>query len=191
MLSRGKVRRLNKARLPLFHGSRDVLQPPGGTTARPQRLAVQGGCDPSQRVAALTQVTDFREHALLALVWFDVLAVRAETESEPDIPDPLPLVRLCGRASRVRSPIASLSHWLTNTMATFEEAANAAADKRAFITTLSCYWQVNGVIQSSCRGFLMLKCLGLPEQIAVPWCQWRDFQLLLYNSTVIGTLASG
>jgi hypothetical protein len=40
-------------------------------------------------VAALAQVTDFREHALLARIWFDVLADRAETESEPDIPDTL------------------------------------------------------------------------------------------------------
>jgi len=41
-------------------------------------------------VAALAQVTDFSEHALLAGVGFDVLAVRAETESEPDIADLLP-----------------------------------------------------------------------------------------------------
>ena len=37
----------------------------------------------------LTQVTDFCEHSLLAGIWFDVLAVRAETEAEPDIADPL------------------------------------------------------------------------------------------------------
>jgi hypothetical protein len=36
-------------------------------------------------VAALAQVTDFREHALLTRIWF-----RAETESEPDIAHPLP-----------------------------------------------------------------------------------------------------
>jgi hypothetical protein len=50
-------------------------------------LAVQGGRDPSQRVAALTQVTDFREHTLLARIGLNVLAVRAGTESKPDIRD--------------------------------------------------------------------------------------------------------
>jgi hypothetical protein len=67
-----------------------VLQPPGGASARPQRFTIQCSRDPSQRVAALAQVTDFSEHALLARVGFDVLAVRAETVSEPDIPDALP-----------------------------------------------------------------------------------------------------
>jgi hypothetical protein len=46
------------------------------------RLAVQGSRDPSQRLAALAQVTDFREHTLLAGVWFDLLAVQVESESE-------------------------------------------------------------------------------------------------------------
>ena len=70
-----------------------MLQPPGRATARPQRLAVQGGCDPSHGVAVLAQVTNFGEHTLLAGVGFEVLPVRAETESEPDIPEALPLVR--------------------------------------------------------------------------------------------------
>jgi hypothetical protein len=56
-------------------------------------LAVQRRRNPSHRVAALAQVTDFGEHTLLSGVWFDVLPVRAETESEPDIPEALPLVR--------------------------------------------------------------------------------------------------
>jgi hypothetical protein len=67
-----------------------VLQSPSGTTARTQRLVVQGCRNPSQRVAAVAQVSDFREHTLLARVGLDVLAVRAETEAEPNIPDPLP-----------------------------------------------------------------------------------------------------
>ena len=46
--------------------------------------------DPTQRVAALAQVTDFREHTLLAGIGLDVLAVRAETEPEPDIANPFP-----------------------------------------------------------------------------------------------------
>ena len=62
------------------------------------RAPVEGCRDPSQRVAALAQMTDFCEHALLAGVGFDVLAVRAETESEPDIPTRSPLVRLCRSA---------------------------------------------------------------------------------------------
>jgi ADP-ribosylglycohydrolase len=37
----------------------------------------------------VAQVTDFGDHALLARVGLDVLAVRAETESEPDISDAL------------------------------------------------------------------------------------------------------
>ena len=76
-----------------FNDSRHVLQPPGRATSGPQRFAVQCCRDPSYRVAALAQVTDFGEHTLLSGVWFDVLPVRAETESEPDIPEALPLVR--------------------------------------------------------------------------------------------------
>jgi len=78
----------------LFDDSRHVLQPRGRATAGPERLPVESGRDSSQRVAALAQVTNFREHALLARVGLDVLAVRAETEPEPDIPDPLPTAAL-------------------------------------------------------------------------------------------------
>ena len=62
--------------------------------AEPQRVCgdwrFKAAAIPQQSVAVLAQVTDFREHALLAGIWFDVLAVRAEPESEPDIADPLP-----------------------------------------------------------------------------------------------------
>jgi hypothetical protein len=42
---------------------------------------------PRNVVPALAQMADFPEHTLLAGIGLDVLAVRAETESEPDIPD--------------------------------------------------------------------------------------------------------
>jgi hypothetical protein len=66
------------------------VPPPGRTAARPQRFPVQGGRDSPQRVAALAQITDFGEHGLLVRIGLDVLAVRAETEPEPDIANPLP-----------------------------------------------------------------------------------------------------
>jgi hypothetical protein len=72
----------------LLDDPRHVLQPPGGATASAQRLAIQRGRDPPQHVPALAQMADFREH-LLAGIGFGVLPVRAETESEPDIPDAL------------------------------------------------------------------------------------------------------
>ena len=52
-------------------------------------MAVQRGRDSRHRIPALALVADFREHTLLAGVALDVLAVRAEAESEPDIPDTL------------------------------------------------------------------------------------------------------
>jgi hypothetical protein len=44
---------------------------------------------PRSLATCVAQVTDFGDHALLARVGLDVLAVRAETESEPDISDAL------------------------------------------------------------------------------------------------------
>ena len=79
-------------------------------------------------MAALAQVTDFCEHALFAGVWFDVLPVWAETESEPDIPAALragtlvPLgvtvrpgqaVFLCSLSSRTRGDFARAASLLS------------------------------------------------------------------------------
>ena len=50
------------------------------------------------------RVTDFCEHALFAGVWFDVLAVRAETESEPDFRDALPIGTLVPQGVTVPFP---------------------------------------------------------------------------------------
>jgi hypothetical protein len=100
----------------LPNDSRHVFQSPGGTTARPQRFPVEGGGNPPHLVAALAQLTDFREHVLLTRIWFDVLAVRAETESEPDIAHPLPSAALVPQGVTVRSQIASRSHCGTAAM---------------------------------------------------------------------------
>jgi len=65
-------------------------------------LAVQSGRNSSRRVAALAQPTDLGEHAVLGRVGLNVLAVRVETESEPDIADALPARALMPR--RIASP---------------------------------------------------------------------------------------
>ena len=69
-----------------------------------ERLAVQGGRDSSQGVAAMAQVPDFGEHALPARVRLDVLAVRAETESKPDVSDALPAGALMPQRRPVSVP---------------------------------------------------------------------------------------
>ena len=88
--------------------------------AEPQRVRsdwrFRAAAIPSHRVAALAQMTDLSEHALLARIWLDVLAIRFETESELDIADLLPVLRLRRNASRVGSATGSRSHWLTAAM---------------------------------------------------------------------------
>jgi hypothetical protein len=75
----------------LLDDAGDVLQPPGGTAAGPQRPAVQRSGNSPQGLATMTQTADFRQHFLFAGIRLDVLLVGAQTVPEPDVAHPLAL----------------------------------------------------------------------------------------------------
>jgi len=56
---------------------------------------------------------NLRDRGLLGWIWLDVLSIRGEPESERNVSDPLAQTAFGRIASRVRSLIASRSHWLT------------------------------------------------------------------------------
>lgn len=96
----------------LLRDARHVLQPPVGTTAGAVP-SVQRGGDSAQRLTALAHTADLIQHCLFGSVRLDVLSARPKPVM---LPTRSPLVRLWLIASRVRSPIASRSHWLTAVM---------------------------------------------------------------------------
>src|SRR5437867_11189053 len=81
------------------------------------RPLVQGGRDAAQGSAFAAQPSDFIQGGLLGRIRFDVLPVVGQPGAERYVTHTgPPWLRLCRSASRVRSPIASRSHWLTAPM---------------------------------------------------------------------------
>src|SRR5260370_768269 len=72
-------------RCALLDDSCHVLQPPGGTAARPVPSVVQRCSDASQGLTVLAHTADLIQHCLLAGVWVDVLSVSAKPVAELDI----------------------------------------------------------------------------------------------------------
>ena len=101
--------------------------PPARTAPCTQCLPVKCDGDLSQRAALAAQSEDLGQRRLLGWLWLNMLAIRREPIPVSDVPHTPPGGLLCCIASRVRSPIASRSHWLTAVMMLITQPARSRA----------------------------------------------------------------